>query len=327
MTLSPTRNGTRPPASAGPSPRGGFKAACSSWLSRSEPVGVRRMGLSTCTSSMGSQFKYLGSRSAFSSRTVSATCSGSSHSMKKKSPPGRFITKSSPRSQRLALLTMQHLPVRQNKTYRDATVPSPHRRQLVNDTHQYKARARGNGPRQLVREGQVQHGRLIDDNRVRGQRPVFVALKPEALPLHMPKLEQPVHRARRTAGGFPQPLRRPSRGARELHPQARSLEACQEQPQDGGLARAGPAGDDKNPVAQRVDHRLPLLGAQGQPRSPLGLRDRRFPARTAVQLPQQAPTVPQPEQRPGEPGFRAVKGVRVNPLPIGHGLLLGHEPP
>ena len=140
-------------------------------------------------------------------------------------------------------------------------VPAAHGGKLVRVPHQKKAGAPGQSVQKGVHQRHVHHAHLVHDDHIEDQRIVLIA--DEALLRVV--FQEPVDGAGVGAGGFGHALGRPARGRRQGEGHAHAGQGVGDDADDGGLARAGAAGDDHDPRVERRHHRLPLACGQGQP--------------------------------------------------------------
>ncbi len=130
--------------------------------------------------------------------------------------------------------------------------------QLVHIPDEEQVRARRDRLDQLVREQQVQHGRLVDHHQVGVQRPVLVVggVAPGL------ELEQPVHGGGLGAGQLGEPLGGAAGRRGEDHLGLLRAGQLHDRADRERLAAAGPAREDGDLLGEREPHGRLLLGGE-----------------------------------------------------------------
>ena len=143
-------------------------------------------------------------------------------------------------------------------------VSAAHRRQLIGVAHQQQPGPPGQGAQQGVHQRHVYHAHLIHDDQVIDEGIVLVADES----LLRVVFEEPMDGACVGAGGLRHALggsaRRRSQGVGHAHARKGVGDAAD----DGGLARAGAAGDDHHPRIQGLSYGNALAFGQGEMQIP-----------------------------------------------------------
>ena len=142
----------------------------------------------------------------------------------------------------------------------------PHRRQLIDVTHQDQASPRGQRRDQIRGQPNIQHGRLVHHQQVRLERTARGARED---PLGGLPLEQPVQGRGRLSGRLGESLGRATGRGRQRHAQPLAREYRHDAPHDGRLAHPRAPRHDQHPLRQGAAHRLGLLGGEGDVGFPL----------------------------------------------------------
>ena len=124
-------------------------------------------------------------------------------------------------------------------------IPGAHRGQLVRIPHQNQATVPAEGGEQGAHEGHIHHGGLVHNHRIHLQGVVLVVGKDEAPLLGVILgLQQPVDGGGLGAAGLRQALGGAAGGGGQGGAQLQMLQESKNTPEGGGLARAGPAGEE-----------------------------------------------------------------------------------
>ena len=132
------------------------------------------------------------------------------------------------------------------------------RRQLVGVADEDDVGRLGQAAEQHLDQPQVEHRGLVDDHQVGRQR--MARLEARLAPGH--PLEHAVDRLRLVAGRLLEAAGGATGRRAEGDPQAGAFGLLDDRPGAGGLADAGPAGEDRDPRAEGAAHRRPLLVGQ-----------------------------------------------------------------
>ena len=139
-------------------------------------------------------------------------------------------------------------------------VAEPHRRKLIRIADEEEPHPLRHGAHERVSERQVDHARLVDDEEIAFQGVRLVAQEVSAL---RGELQEPVNGLRLASRHLGEPIGGSARrrGEKDVGFPKDALERGDDGPDDGALARAGPARDDRHRRRQRLADRLFLLGA------------------------------------------------------------------
>ena len=180
--------------------------------------------------------------------------------------------------------------------------------QLIHIAHQQQVACRVDRFEQVVGQDQVQHGGFVHDDHIHFQGVLLVA--PEAHPFLGLEFEQPVDGPGLAARRLGQTLGRPAGGRGQGVAQAFGFQEADDGPHRRRLARARPAGEDGDLVAQGGPHRRPLaLVEPGAVRRP---RQEAVQVGPAEKGQAALWDVEQGLQPPGDAGFAVVKGRQVD---------------
>ena len=139
----------------------------------------------------------------------------------------------------------------------------PHRRKLIGITDQHHRGARTKRPKERLRQQQIQHRHLVDDQQPAAERRSGAMDETAGGRI---ELQQPVQRLRGNSSRFRQPLRSAAGRSSERDRHAGSAGAADDLPHHGGFSDAGPPGDDRERCAADRLHRRTLSFVESEPR-------------------------------------------------------------
>ncbi len=147
----------------------------------------------------------------------------------------------------------------------------PHGGELIDVADEHEPRRVREGAEEGVRELEIEHRGLVDDERACVDRAPAIA---EELALLGVELEQPVERRGVALGGLAHPLRGAAGGRGELRVDARAIEDREDRLHDRRLPHARPARDHEHLVVRGLLDGAPLRGGELDARALLERGDR-----------------------------------------------------